>query len=253
MKIIPSCFTNLFSLRRIGPALLLALFGGVAATQAQDYSVYVNLVTNTPNLVGYWRFDSNFLANSYVNGYTGALNGSATIGGAGSGSPLADDPANQGLLLPNGGNSYLSTDLTGGATNQLTLMVWANMSENTSDTATIISQSQSGNNDDILVNANGTLSYYLGSGNGDVTSPSALPLNSWHFIVGTGVNGGETCLYIDGQLVASNATSGIHSLTPMRYMSASRAFFPIVIFMAPLMKRRCSAVPWRPLRLRRSI
>jgi hypothetical protein len=77
----------------LGLGLLLA---GSLPGRAADY---VSLVTNTPNLVGYWRFDPVFVTNSLVNGYTGKLMGHAQIGGPESGSPVPLDPANSALLL----------------------------------------------------------------------------------------------------------------------------------------------------------
>ena len=95
MKNTLACIFNRFFSPRLGLPLLLALFGGVAEIRAQDYSPYVAAVTNTPGLLGYWRFDTNFLLNSYVNGYTGTNIDSVVIGGPGSGAPLAGDPENR--------------------------------------------------------------------------------------------------------------------------------------------------------------
>lgn len=93
------------------------------------FNAYAEGITNTSNLLGYWRFDPTFRFNSCVNGYTGTPQGNASIGAAGSGCPLYLDPENQSLLL-DGSSSYLGTSLTGQIGNQGTLMAWVYLTPN---------------------------------------------------------------------------------------------------------------------------
>ena len=215
-----------------GLPLLLALFCGATAIQAQpaDYSPYVKVVTNTPNLLGYWRFDTNFLTNSYVNGYTGALQGDAAIGGPGSGSPLAGDALNQGLLLPDGAG-YLTTDLVGGITNEFTLMAWINIGAypggNYDSYYEILDQQESGDDCDLIVFPSGQVYFYTDAGGSDeVNTPNPIPLNQWHFIAGTMTNGGARCIYLDGTLASVNTAGTHHLSTGAVYIGYGPVFTP---------------------------
>ncbi len=217
--------------KQVWPALLLALLCAGAKAQAQDYSPYVYAVTNTPNLLGYWRFDTNFLLNSYVNGYTGTNIADAVIGGPGSGCPLAGDPANQGLSLE--GTNYIETDLVGKITNQFTLMCWMNIAAYPGTGGydgyyEIIDQQANADDCDLILFPTGQVYLYTDAGGGDeVNTPNGLPLNEWHFIAGTMTNHGPRCIYVDGQLVAAN-TAGTHSVnsTAAFYIGYGPVFTP---------------------------
>jgi Concanavalin A-like lectin/glucanases superfamily/Bacterial Ig-like domain (group 2) len=214
-------FLNRFSSRLLGLVLLLSFFSGGLETQAQDYSPYVYAVTNTPGLLGYWRFDSNFLFNSYVNGYTGTSIGytgtndvdGVVIGGPGSGAPLAGDLANQSAMF--NGSNYISTDLWGGMGNEYTLMAWLNIAAFPGSTnpsggtydgyAEIIDQQQFANDCDIILFPTGQIYFYTDSGGCDeVNTINGLGLNSWHFVVGTFIGSGPRKIYVDGLLMGEN-------------------------------------------------
>jgi hypothetical protein len=221
MKNTLACLVKGFSSHRVGLALILSLFCGAAEIQAQDYSPYVYAVTNTPNLLGYWRFDSNFLFNSYVNDYTGTNIGytgtndidGVVIGGPGSGAPLAGDPDNQGAMF--NGSNYITTDLWGDMTNQYTLMAWMNIAALPGSTnssggtydgyAEIIDQQQFANDCDIILFPTGQIYFYTDVGGCDeVNTINGLGLNSWHFVVGTFVGSGPRKIYVDGLLMGEN-------------------------------------------------
>jgi hypothetical protein len=202
--------------RQMGLAVVLALLCAGVEVQAQDYSPYVYQVTNTPNLLGYWRFDTNFLLNSYVNGYTGTEGGGGhaqMIGGPGSGCPLAGDPANQGLEL--GGSDYVITSLVGGITNQFTMMAWINMSRYPASGHyyDVVDQEAFADDGTIIVYPSGQVYFFTDAGGADeVNTPKAVPTHSWHFIAGTMTNGGPRIIYVDGYPVATN-TAGAHGVT----------------------------------------
>jgi hypothetical protein len=222
MKITLACVSNGLSSCRLGTTLLLALFCSIAEIQAQpaDYSPYVAAVTNTPNLLGYWRFDSNFMFNSYVGGYTGTNIDDTVIGGPGSGCPLAGDPANQGLILE--GTNYVATDLFGIISNEFTLMTWFNAAAypgspnnsggNYDGYYEILDQQAFADDADLILFPTGQVYFYTDAGGGDeVNTLNPVPLNEWHFVVGTMTNGGLRKIYMDGQLVAANH-AGTHHL-----------------------------------------
>jgi hypothetical protein len=172
---------------------------------------YVGAVTNTPNLLGYWRFDPVFQTNSCVNGYVGMLQGNAQIGPPGSGCPLASDPATQALLL-DGVNSYLTTSLTGQITNEGTVLVWVYLTAEPSTaghTFQITSEAQGGNDFDFQIQQDNHIYFFTDSGSSTVYN-QALPLNQWHFLAATFIANSNRCIYLDGQLAASS-TAGSHS------------------------------------------
>jgi Concanavalin A-like lectin/glucanases superfamily len=170
-----------------------------------------DLLLNTPNLLGYWRFDAAFQANSCVNGYTGELQGNARIGAAGSGRPLASDPGNQALLL-DGYNSYLTTSLTGQIENQGTILAWIYLTAHPSTGGkifTILGQSERDNDFDFQIGTDNHIYFFTDTGT--ATIGQAIPLNQWHFLAATFVANSTRNIYLDGQLVAS-APCGSHSV-----------------------------------------
>ncbi len=164
-----------------------------------------DLVPNTPNLLGYWRFDPVYQANSCVNDYTGTLQGNAQIGAPGSGH-LAS--GNQALML-DGDNSYLTTSLTGQIENQGTILTWVYLTALPSDSGHIfelVSQSQYGNDFALQIEPDNQFHFYTDSGSATVAP--ALPLNQWHFLAATFTANSTRSIYLDGQLVASGTCGG---------------------------------------------
>jgi hypothetical protein len=194
--------------------LPLAFFGSNHSVQADDYA---GTITNTPGLLGYWRFDAISMTTSVVNGYQGTLHGNAQIGPPGSGAPVATDPANQGLIL-DGNSSYLVTTLTGKITNSGTTMAWVYLTNYPSVAGRIFqitAEGDDGNDFDFQLNTDNLLHFYTDSG-GSTTSPQPLPTNQWHFLAGTFVANNTRVVYIDGVPVATN-TPGSHGLDTSFY------------------------------------
>jgi hypothetical protein len=212
--------------KEVHTGLMFASLCVVSAIQAQSID-YVAMMTNTPGLVGYWRFDPPFPTNSLVNGYMGTNEGGATIGSPGSGCPLAGYPNNQALV--DDGTGYLNTDLYGRFTNQFTLMCWVNVisypgQNGTDGLYTFLAESANGDDCDLLMLPDGTIGLWP-DGVGNVLTTNALPLNQWHFIVGTFTNTGPRCLYVDGQLVGANIGAS-HRANSSQFAIGYSAYWP---------------------------
>jgi hypothetical protein len=210
---------------RLFAAFMLApvFFGADASAQG---SRYVSAITNTPGLLGYWRFDPTFLTNSIVNGYQGMLEGNAQIGPPGSGAPVPTDPANQGLLL-DGQGSYLVTTLTGQISNAGTTMAWVYLTNFPSVAGRIFqitSEGDDGNDFDFQIDTDNLLHFYTDSG-GSTVSPQPVPTNQWHLLAGTFIADSVRVLYIDGSPVATN-TPGGHSPDSSYYTIGENLQFP---------------------------
>jgi hypothetical protein len=164
-----------------------------------------DLVPNTPNLLGYWRFDRIFQANSCVNNYTGTLQGNTHIGAPGSGH---SDSGDQVLVL-DGDNSYLTTSLNGPIDNQGTILAWVYLTNQpvNGQIFSVVSQSQSGNDFDLEIRAANQIYFFTDSGSSTVCS-QPLPLNEWHFIAATFTADSTRNIYLDGQLVAGGTCGG---------------------------------------------
>ena len=198
--------------RPVFPLLLLSLLCGAVLFTAHATD-FPGLVTNSPGLLGYWKFDSAQPTNSLVNGYTGTNIGGATIGPPGSGAPVTGDPNSRALVLD--GTGYLESDLDGGVTNAFTLMCWMNLgalpgSGSFDGYFEVIDQQAFADDADLIVFPSGNLYMYTDAGGGDeVNTPGPIAPGDWHFVVGTMTNGGPRCIYVDGQLMGQN-TAGLH-------------------------------------------
>lgn len=187
---------------------------------------YVSTVTNTPGLLGYWRFDPIFLTNSLVNGYQGTLYGNAQVGPPGSGAPVGSDPANQGLIL-DGHASYFVTTLSGKIINSGTTMAWVYLTNEPSVAGRIFqitAEGDNGNDFDFQIDTDNLLHFYTDSG-GSTVSPQPIPLNQWHLLAGTFVANGARVVYIDGVGVATN-TAGSHNPDTSYYSVGENLQFP---------------------------
>lgn len=200
-------------LQRVAASLwLLIVLCTTTPTVNLHASNYVSLVTNTPNLLGYWRFDPVDQTNSLVNGYQGVLEGNAQIGPPGSGYPLPLDAANQALEL-DGLGSYFETTLYGMITNEASIMLWVNLAAEPSTLGhffQLTAQSQSGNDFDFQIQTDDSLHFYTDSGSSTAYS-TPIPTNQWHFLAATFVANGVRPIYLDGAPVATS-TAGNHSL-----------------------------------------
>jgi hypothetical protein len=205
---------------------LMRTVGLVGVSLSLQGSDYVSTVTNTPGLLGYWRFDPIFLTNSMVNGYQGMLEGNAQIGPPGSGAPVPTDPANQGLIL-DGQGSYLVTTLTGQITNAGTTMAWVYLTNFPSVAGRIFqitAEGDDGNDFDFQIDTDNLLHFYTDSG-GSTVSPQPVPTNQWHFLAGTFVANTVRVVYIDGVPVATN-TPGSHGIDTSFYTIGENLQFP---------------------------
>ncbi len=182
-----------------------------ASLRAADY---VTTVTNTPNLLGYWRFTPSTQANSSVNGYTGTFFGDAAVGAAGSGPALAVDPTNRRLTL-DGTGDYVSTSLTGQISTQGSILGWYNFSALPSVTGrifTIATESAVGDDFSLLITTDNRIRFYTDSGGNSASTNPVTDLNAWHFVAGTFSNTGTRSLYLDGVDVTSGSATSSHTL-----------------------------------------
>jgi hypothetical protein len=195
-------------------AATLAFFSENPSTRAAGY---VSTITNTPGLLGYWRFDPGNLTNSLVNGYQGTLEGNAQIGPPGSGAPVPADLGNQGLIL-DGQSSYMVTTLTGKITNAGTTMAWVYLTNFPSVAGRIFQITAEGddaNDFDFQIDTDNLLHFYTDSG-GSTVSPQPVPTNQWHLLAGTFIANVARAVYIDGVQVATNVP-GSHGLDTSYY------------------------------------
>ena len=172
------------------------------------FNNYASAITNLTGLLGYWRFDPTYRFNSCVNGYTGAPNGAASIGAAGSGAPLLNDPDNQGLVL-DGSSAFIGTSLIGQIGNQGSMLAWVYLAAEPSATGhyfSIVNQSQSGNNFDIQIETDNSTKFYAGNATAVYNQP--LATGQWYFLAATLATSGQASLYCNGQLVATTSGGG---------------------------------------------
>jgi hypothetical protein len=197
-------------MRRYAPTvfslLAIALAGQARAT---DYPTQVQSI---PNLVGYWRFETD--ANSLVNGYTGSFLDNAAIGGTGSGPTFLGVADNHAAQFDGSGDGVL-TDLAGQVTfpTAATIVAWIYLDVQPSSvgrTFYIAGRSDVGNDMDFQVDNDDILHFYTTSGGG-VAAPAAMPLNQWVMVAASFDTVANTRnLYIDGNLVGSDLP-GVHS------------------------------------------
>ncbi|HEY1717229.1 MAG TPA: choice-of-anchor tandem repeat GloVer-containing protein, partial [Verrucomicrobiae bacterium] len=201
-------------------SIVQPLSAAAASPTISGPAVYGNLVTTTPNLLGYWPFSVASQANSSVNGYTGTFIGNAAIGPAGSGPALVNGLDNTAVVL-DGTNSYVDTTLVGGLSttgtnaNQGSIVAWfklAALPSNIGHFFSIAGESQTGNDFDLQIETDNELKFYTDSGSAtvDTTAFTTNDLNVWHFAAATFTGGTSRNLYLDGQLVASS-TPGSHN------------------------------------------
>jgi hypothetical protein len=188
-------------------ALATMVFAG--HVRAVDYPTQVQ---STPNLVGYWRFET--AADSAVNGYTGSFLGDALVGGTASGPAFLGVADNHAALFDGNGDGVL-TDLAGQVAFATagTIIAWIYLNEQPSTsgrTLYIAGRSQVGNDMDFQVDPDNIMRFYTTNGGG-VAAPAPLPLKQWLMVAAsfdTNVNARK--LYIDGDPVGSDQP-GIHS------------------------------------------
>ncbi len=188
-------------------ALAAALFAGQSF--ALDYPTQVE---NTPNLVGYWRFESG--PDSVVNGYTGSFLGDAAIGGTASGPALLGVSDNHAAVFDGNGDGVL-TNLTAQVpfATTGTIVAWVRLDVQPASLGRILyiaGRSQNGNDMDLQIDPDNLTRFYTTNGGG-VAARAPLPLRQWVMVAASFDTVANTRkLYIDGVLVGSGQ-SGIHS------------------------------------------
>jgi hypothetical protein len=188
--------------------MYLLLAAGFAQLPAAAFAAdYITTVEDTPGLIGYWRYTPTTQANSSVNGYTGTFEGDAALGTAGTGPALADDPANEPVVLDGTNDTFVNTDLVGGINQAGSMVGWFNLAALPSTAGhifTIAGESEEGNDFDLQINTDNTLNFYTNSG-GSVQDPTAFTSASsghWIFFAATFASGGNATLYLNGLQVA---------------------------------------------------
>jgi hypothetical protein len=190
---------------------LFATAAMVVAGQAHAVD-YPTLVQSTPNLVGYWRFETG--ANSLVNGYTGSFADNAAVGGSGSGPTLLGVADNYAAQFDGNGDGVL-TNLAAQVqfATAATIVAWIHLDVQPGTLGRILyiaGRSEAGNDMDLQIDPDNLLRFYTTS-SGGVAAPAPLPLHQWVMVAAsfdTGANARK--LYIDGNLVGSDLP-GIHS------------------------------------------
>lgn len=200
--------------RYASTVLALTALNLVGIAHAVDYPTEVQSI---PNLVGYWRFETD--ANSLVNGYTGSFLGDAAVGGTASGPTFLGIADNHAAQFDGNGDGVL-TDLAGQVTFATagTIVAWIYLDEQPSApgrTLYIAGRSEVGNDMDFQIDPDNIMHFYTTSGGpgGAVTAPAPLPLHQWVMVAAsfdTDVSANTRKIYVDGDLVGSDQP-GIHS------------------------------------------
>lgn len=213
-----------------GAALLAS---AAIASSAAAQTAYDTAVENTAGLLGYYPFTASSQANSVVNGYTGTLQGSATIGGAGTG--FGTDPSQSSLVLPNSPDSGSfataggANPLQGGVSNTGTLIAWVNLAALPSTdgrTFSVVGESQAGDDLDLQIETDNVLKFYTNSG-GHVSATPAFTANDvgqWIFVAGTFSDSGTTDVYVNGVLEGSGGPAGHGANNADFYAGQSNVF-----------------------------
>jgi hypothetical protein len=187
----------------------LAALASAGNVGAVDYPTQVQ---STPNLVGYWRFETD--ANSAVNGYTGSFLGDAVVGGTGSGPALLGVADNHAALFDGNGDGVL-TDLAAQVTFATagTIVAWVFLDAQPSSLGRILyiaGRSQAGNDMDLQIDPDNLTHFYTTS-SGGIAAPAPLPLQQWVMIAASfDTNANTRKMYVDGNLVGSDQP-GVHS------------------------------------------
>lgn len=189
--------------RRLTAIAAALLFAALQATAAR--ASYPARVLNTPNLVGYWTFETDL--HSVVNGHTGAAQGNAAIGGAASGPPLVDVPNNHALLLDGNGDFLLtSLDTEAGFDAGATIVAWVYMNVLPSSVPRLFyvaGKSHFTNDLDVEIETDDKVHFYVGGGS-NTSAPQSLPSGVWvHVVAALDDVSGLHRIYLNGALAIS--------------------------------------------------
>ena len=187
----------------------LASLGIASSTFAAGYS---QAITNTPGLVAYYQFSGDY--NSSVNGHAGTATAGASIGAAGTGPALGDQPNNRPLLLDGTDGNGVTTNVTSGISAAGSMVAFINVAQLPSVAGrhfSIAGQSQSGNDFDLLIlQDDNTIRFYTDN-TGPVIGPAltASDLGQDIFVAATYDEILGRALYINGVQVATTG-AGAH-------------------------------------------
>jgi hypothetical protein len=210
------------------------LAGASVATPAAAQTAYDKAVENTSGLLGYYPFTSASQANDAANGHTGVLQGSASIGGAGTG--FGTDPNQSSLVLPNNPNSGSfataggSDPLQGGVGSTGTVIAWINLASLPSTAGRIFSiagESQNGDDLDLQIDPSKNQLQFFDAGGGFTgasTDFTQSDLGQWIFVAATFSNSGSTDVYIDGALAGTGGAGGHGAESEPFYVGQSNVF-----------------------------
>jgi hypothetical protein len=187
----------------------IAWVGTASATFAAGYS---QAITSTPGLVAYYQFSGDY--NSSVNGYTGTATTGASIGAAGTGPALGDQPNNRPLLLDGTDGNGVTTNVTSGISTAGSIVAFINVAQLPSVAGrhfSIAGVSQSGNDFDLLLlQDDNTIRFYTDN-TGPVIGPAltASDLGKDIFVAATYDSILGRTLYVNGVQVATTG-AGAH-------------------------------------------
>jgi hypothetical protein len=194
---------------RVAAVAALASLSVGSAVFAAGYS---QTITSTPGLVAYYQFSGDY--NSSVNGHVGTATAGASIGAAGTGPVLGDQPNNRPLLLNGADGNGVTTDVTSGISTAGSIVAFINAAQLPSVAGrhfSIAGQSQSGNDFDLLIlQDDNTIRFYTDN-TGLVIGPAltATDLGKDIFVAATYDAILGRALYINGVQVATTA-AGAH-------------------------------------------
>ena len=206
--------------------LAAPLLSGVAHANAYD-----SAIETTPGLLGYYTFTQATQADSVVNGYTGVLENGATVA-AGAG-PTINGSAVSALVLDNGssGTAYATAGganpLEGGIANSGSIVAWIDLASLPSTYGRIYSiagESQVGDDFDLQINSDNTLSFYTEGGARVSTLLTAADVGQYIQVVATFTGGSDRSIYIDGVLQATNVPGGHNANSAPFYEGQSSVF-----------------------------
>ena len=174
---------------------------------------YPSVVQNDFGLVGYWRFEGDFLSWNTVGASGGFFIGDAAKGNDASGPALRGTLGNSAVLLDGNGDGVASSvDPMWTFASAATIVAWVQLDIQPSTAGRIFyvaGRSQVGNDMDLQIDTDDILRFYTDSG-GSIAAPAPLPLHQWVMVAASFSALTARSLYIDGRLINKD-TPGAHS------------------------------------------
>jgi hypothetical protein len=174
--------------------------GTDAATVPDTCTLAPDASTLSSGLVSWWRAEGNANDDAGPNGGS-AQNGVTYVTGPMGGRAFEFNGTSADVLIPT--STTLNVTSSG-----LTIAFWIKVQSWPSQSTLVINKWVNGQEDkSIIINANGTISFYLASAAAPLMSATALTPNVWHHVAAV-YNGTDQNIYIDGQFDASDVVSG---------------------------------------------